>query len=276
MLAKVLSRTLWHVYDALGSLLIANLLWFALSLPWWSLVVLLSLPFDELASALIGVAAVPVAFLNPASSALGEMAQRLAETGSTDLRTFWRGLRHHLFRSVLLMSVGVLMTMMLAASAAFYGGGVFSALGTYGNLLAAGFTVWAMVFVGAMSSYWVPVAVGIDGKSPRVWFTLKRSAFLTLDSPLFALCLLAATIISAAFWTVTVLGVFTIGMSFIRVLHAEARHVLREKHETANRLTARSASPPTRSQVMDALRESWRSQPKRGLRELLKPWEPSD
>jgi len=213
-----------------------------------------------------------VAFLNPASYALGEMAQRLAETGETNLATFWRGLRQHAPRSLLMMSVGALAETMLGVSLLFYGSATLSALGVVGNYAATGWTLWVALFLGAMGVYWVPIGVGLRGTSPRVGETLKRSALLVLEAPGLAAGVLFLTVFATLFWAATGIGVFVFWMSFVRVLHAEARHVLRERSDARERLRQRG-EPPTPQALRAELLRMWANQPKRRLRELLRPWD---
>ena len=272
MLRRALILTLWDTYDALGRLLIGNLLWFALSLPWWGGIWLLSRVIAPPASTLLLLTALPVAYLNPGGAGLAEMAQRLAETRDTDVATFWLGVRRHFWRSMLLTSIGAFSILTLGASLLFYGGGVLNVLGTYVNLFAVGATLWALVIIAGMGCYWMPVAVGIEGTEPRVGFILRRSALLTLDNPLFTLGVLLSTAVCSVFWVGTVIGVPALGMSFIRIFHARARIVLREKYEVLNELKSRGASV-TRASIRIALRKRWAKTPKRGLRELIKPWE---
>ena len=146
MLRRALSRSLWSLYDSLGTLILANLLWFLLTLPFLLLTLLASLPLFgavPLAAYLAGAAAV---FHNPAGLALAETAQGLAEGGDASLRDFWRGLRAHFWRGTLLMAAAALIAAALCASFLFYAGQVWGALGVYGNMVAAGLTVWACAF----------------------------------------------------------------------------------------------------------------------------------
>lgn len=272
MWLRVLSRSLWHFYDALGSLLVANLLWTLVTIPLCGGVVIFSRLFEAPLSVVLLGGIGPVAFLNPTSLALGEMTQRLAEIGETNLRTFWWGLRRHLLRGMVLMSVGVLVTLVLGINLVFYGNALFTPLGKIGNTVATGIIFWALLGTGGMSLYWVPVAVGMRGKSPRVGFTLWRSALLTLQSPGLTAAMLLTTVVATLFWTGTVLGMLTCGMSFVRVLHAETHQVLREQQEVLERLR-QAGETPTRRALREELRRLWATQPKRRLRELFRPWE---
>ena len=271
-LRRALSRSLWSLYDSLGMLILANLLWFLLTLPFLLLVVLVSMPlFGEvpLAVYLAGAAAI---FHNPAGLALAETAQRLAETDGASLGDFWRGLRVHFFRGMLLMTAAALISVALCASFLFYAGRVWSGLGLVGNMLAAGLTVWAFAFFAASACYWSPVAVRVEGDSPRVLFTLKRAALLTLESPLFTFGAACVTLIMAVFWLATVVGVPLMGMSCIRLFHAHARLTLHERREAAEAVSARGEAV-TRRAVMEELRRKWAEEPKRRLRDLAKPWD---
>jgi hypothetical protein len=272
LLTQVVSRSLWHFYDALGRLLVANLIWSAVTTPLSVAVVFFSRLFDAPLSTVVLASVLPVVFLNPTSLALGEMTHRLAETGDTDLRTFASGLRQHAVRGVLLMSVGALITTVLGVSLLFYGNATFTPLGQTLNAAATGVTIWAILLVAGMSVYWVPVAVGLPGRSPRLGFTFKRSALLTLEAPGLTAGVLLLTVAATLFWVGTVLGAFAFWMGFVRVLHAETHQILRERQDAAARLRNRG-TPPTRLAVRAELKRVWDEQPKRRLRELLRPWD---
>lgn len=272
MWTRVLSRSLWHFYDALGGLLVANLLWAAATIPLGWGVVMFSRLFEAPLSIVLLGGVLPVAFLNPTSLALGEMTQRLAETGETDLRTFWWGLRRHAFRGMALTGVGVLATLVLGINLVFYGNAIFTPLGKGGNTAATGVILWALLWTGGMSLYWVPVAVEAQGKSPRVGFTLWRSALWTLQVPGLTAAMLLTTVIATLFWTGTGVGMLTCGMSFVRVLHAETFQVLRERQEALERLR-HAGKTPSRKALREELHRLWATQSKRRLRELLRPWE---
>ena len=272
MLRRAVSRALWDLYDSLGLLIFANLLWFGLTVPFLLLMFLLCMPLMEavpLAAYAAGAAAV---FHNPAGLALAEAAQRLSETGSASLRDFWRGLRLHFFRGMLLMLTASLVSAGLTAAVLFYAGEVWGALGRVGNMLAAGLAVWAFAFFAASSCYWAPVSVGVEGGSPRVLFVLKRSAVLALESPLFTFGAACVTLLMAVFWTATVAGLPLMGMSCVRLLHARFRMALRERRDAAEAVLSRGERLSRRA-VTEELRRLWAQTPKRRLRDLARPWD---
>ena len=162
--------------------------------------------------------------------------------------------------------------MVLGASVVFYGGGVLALLGRWGNVTLAGFSVWVAVILAGMGCYWMPIAVGVPGKSPRIGFILKRAALLTLDNPGFTLGVLLTTVVATLFWAATGLGLLVLWMSFISVFHAEARRTLRERYDIAERLAAKG-DPVSRRDVTRALRKRWAREPRRHLRELFRPWD---
>lgn len=272
MIRRLVSRTLWHSYDCLGRLLAANLIWFAGTVPLCAGVVFFSRLFSPPLSTVVLASLLSVVFLNPLGFALGEMAQRLAETGGTDLATFWNGLRQYVVRGLLSMSVHALATTTLGLSLLFYGSGTFAWLGAIGNYAATGLTIWVALFVAAISCYWVPIGVGLPGRSPRLAFMLKRSALSALEAPGFSAGLLLLTVASSLFWVGTMLGGIAFWMSFERVLHAEARQLLRERRDAVERLRARG-EPPTRQAIRAELERVWANRPKRRLKELIRPWD---
>ncbi len=272
MLKRALLRSFWSAYDSLGVLVLGNVLWIALTLPMLGLLFLAGSPLFRAWPYVFYLCAVPVVFLGPPSAGLAAMARRLAETGETSLEVFWTGVRHRLYRALFLMTVGVLATMIFSASFLFYGSGVVESLGRLGNMTAAGLSLWSIVILAGMTCYWLPVADAVPGRQLRLWSVIRRGALLTLDNPGHTLGLLILTVIMAAFWCATGLGVAVIGLSAIHVFHAHALRVLHERYTMASALAGRGLQA-TRRTVRDALAEEWAAEPKRSLRELVRPWD---
>jgi hypothetical protein len=76
----------------------------------------------------------------------------------------------------------------------------------------------------------------------------------------------------SVFWAGTAVGLAVIGVSAIRVFHAHARRVLHERYEIAGALAGRGR-PSDRRSVRAALLEEWAREPRRTLRELIRPWD---
>lgn len=272
MLTRALSRSFWSTYDSLGTLVIGNVLWLALTAPFIGLLFLAGLPIYRTMPYVFYLCAPAVLFLSPASAGLAEMASRLIDTGDTTVATFWAGVRQHFFRALFLMSGAVLATMILSGSFLFYSRGVVESLGRVGNMTAAGLALWALVILAGTTCYWMPVAVGVRGRKPQLWLVVRRSALLTLDNPAYTLGVLAVTVVMSVFWAGTALGLAVIGVSAIRVFHAHARRALHERYEVASALAGRGR-PADRQSVRKAMLEQWAAEPSRSLRELIRPWD---
>jgi len=272
VLKRALAQSFWSSYDCLGVLVLGNLLWVALTVPLLALLFFAGSPLYRAWPYVFYLCAVPVVFVGPPSAGLAAMARQLAETGETSLGVFWTGVRHRLFRALFLMVGAVLATMTFSASFLFYAGGVVDSLGRLGNMTAAGLSLWSIVILAGMACYWLPVADAIPGRQLKLWSVVRRGALLTLDNPGHTLGLLILTAIMVVFWCGTGLGIAVIGASAIHVFHAHALRVLQERYTTASDLTGRGR-PATRRAVREALAEQWASEPKRSLRELMRPWD---
>jgi hypothetical protein len=272
VLKRALVRSFWSAYDSLGVLVLGNLLWIVLTAPLLALLFFAGSPLYRAWPYVFYLCAIPVVFLGPPSAGLAAMARRLVDTGETSLSVFWTAVKHRLVRSVFLMTGAVLTTMIFSASFLFYARGVVDSLGRLGNMTAAGLSLWSIVILAGMTCYWLPVADAMPGRQLRLWSVIRRGALLTLDNPGHTLGLLILTVVMVAFWCGTGLGVAVIGASAIHVFHAHALRVLQERYTMASDLKGRGR-PATRRAVREALAEEWAAEPRRSLRELMRPWD---
>lgn len=272
MLRKLFVRTFWTVYDHLGLLLLASLGWTALSWPWWGGVLLLARALRPPLSELTLLALIPVTALNPASLGLAALARELVRTGEATAGLFWTGLRRHLFRSLWLMAFGALVALILGSSWAVYSAERLPLVGRWGNRIAAGLTVWVVLFALLAGSYWSPLAADLSGRRIGLKTVLYRSALLTLDNPGFTLGVALLCWASWAFWAATGLGLFVLAAGWSAVLQRHARDLLGEKYEVVETLR-QEGRPISRAAVRAALQERWRQEPQRSWRELIRPWD---
>jgi len=185
MVGRTLKMAFWVVYDHLGKLLVANLLcmaallapasgaYAALTAPHLAVQLLLGVPLAALA--LFGV--VPAATVG-----LAHLAKQLLDTRDGALTDVLDGVRAYGRRAAGLGLLYVAALGCLGTSGWFYPRMLRESAPWLGFGLSA-LALWAAAFITLMALMAVPALVQ---KKEGVWPTVKLSAALVLDNPLFA------------------------------------------------------------------------------------------
>lgn len=200
-------RFFWTAYDHLGGLVLLNLLWDLLSLPWIlagaGLVGLgLSMRADPAAPGvgICVVAAGELVFFAPPSVLLFLAGARWARGEEIETRVLCRELPRYALRAQALGLVVAAVTVILLVNAAFY----LRWQGWVGLGL-AGLMVWLLVVVGLTAPYIFPVLVTQDR---GVRQTLRHSFLMALDNLALSAGLLASTLVAVAVGVGSGIGLF--------------------------------------------------------------------
>ena len=151
ILGPAFRRFVWHAYDNLGRLVLANLLWLVLCLP---------------------VVTAPAA-----TAGLFLMARRIANGEPASVRDVLTGFRAHFLPSLKVGSMTLLVILLLWVNIDFY-----SHLGGWATLpgmLLAAAMIWAAAFLALMHVHIHPLIAGGDAGLRTI---VRKSALLALDN----------------------------------------------------------------------------------------------
>ncbi|MBT4499364.1 MAG: hypothetical protein HOC74_16670 [Gemmatimonadetes bacterium] len=242
----MLRRFLWVAYDHLGGLVLFNLVWTGLSLPWLLLGALLLGAGSEMGGGR-GLAAVLMALelvlVSPPTLLLFLAARRWVreeEVGFGQLLAEWR---RFAWRAQALGILTIGATCALVVNVFFY-----HQFASWVGLALSGLMLWFLLGVALIGLYLFPVLIAQEGS---VWQTIRQSFLLVIDNVRLSLGLLLGTGFSFGIGVVSGLGLFC-GMLTALVLFV---------------------SIGFRSLLPKYTGESLPEGPRRSWRELIRPWE---
>jgi len=273
MLSRALKMAFWVVYDHLGKLMLANVIWFVLC------VVPLSVSLAALLTgepAMIRTLGLPLLFvscalLGPvATVGLAHMVNELIDKRDGSLADMFRGMRAYWRPAVGVGFIGFLAAVCLPVSAAFYITRIESLWLEYAI---SAFALWGMVFLGLVGMFVFPALVQKKGGALD---SIKTAALLVLDNPVLSLGL-AIQLVLWGVVSVPPIVLVLLTASVAVTLVSSAYEMLSRKYE-AIRLSqdpnATSARPIHVTYQNGKLK--WDDEKdeylNRGLRDMLFPW----
>ena len=279
MLSRTLKMTLWVMYDHLGKLVLINVLWvMALSVP-GTLALVAFLSGDMPLALYVGV---PVLYLMcgviiPVSFAgIAHLTKILIETRDGSIRDFFAGMRLYGLRATGLSLVYGIVMACLVVSMWFYSVKLHDTVPWLGYGLSA-IALWVLVFVWLSAMYAIPALVQKKG---GVWATLKLSAVLVLDNPMFSVALALQFVVLASFSLVPFV-LFLISASLAMVMATSAYEMLARRYALVEAATVEAKAagiPLTRNMILSKARaasdeeEAQDEYLNRGFRDFLFPW----
>jgi len=189
MLARTLKMTFWVAYDHLGKLILASTVCSAtlggvLCLAYAAIVADWGAPGVVIA---LGLLVLTAGGLAPALAAgLAHLAKTLVDERDGAFGDFLGGCRLYWPRAAALGALQLLVFLLLATSVWFYASMVGRSVPWLGYAI-SGFALWCLLFACATALLLMPSLVQ---KKDGVLATLKLSALLVLDNPLFCLGLM--------------------------------------------------------------------------------------
>jgi uncharacterized membrane protein YesL len=210
------------MYDHIGLLVLANLLWVALCLP---------------------------VVTAPASTAgLFTLARRVARGEDVSLKDFFRGFRERFFPAFKLGVVDLGALLILWINIDFYShlrGGA-----TIPGMVLAAAMIWVAAFYWLMHAHLVPLLVGGESSLRQL---LRKSALLTLDNLAFTIGITVQAVSLSVLCLITGAGLVLLNGSAVAVLlTAGHEEVLRRYHPT-------DEEPPRETRTWRDLWRPWES-----------------
>ena len=225
LLAPTFKRAFWHVYDHLGTLIGANLLWLVLC---------------------AGVVTAPAA-----TAGLFHLARRIAADEDARIRDFWAGFRHDFLPSLAVGAFTAGLAALLWFNIYFYGalGGGFAFVGA----ALATLLVWAAVLLVLMHVHIHPLLASGDRSLASIF---RKSLLLTLDNPAFTVSVSLTALGLTALCVVSAAGLVLISGSLAAVLLSTAHRELMKKYLP----DSPEAAEPDETRTWRDLWRPWESQ----------------
>jgi uncharacterized membrane protein YesL len=288
MLGRTLKMTFWVMYDHLGKLVLANLVWAAaVTLPgsfaYAALAPLLagfarqSVSPESVAPAVwvgLPLAVITLGIVLPVVSVgLAEMARELIDTRDGSLKTMFSGMRRYGLRAVGLGLAYLFLGTAMATSVWFYPTHLTGSAKWLGILLGA-VAGWALLFLLLTALLSLPALVQKKGGA---WTTAKLAALLVFDNTFFVLALGIALVVWTFALAVPPMLFFFYGAVAV-VMVCSAYELLARKYAAValDPKTAQARGHMTRLSVeADASRiltDAEDDYLNRGVRDALFPW----
>ena len=185
-MAALLPRPGWAIYDHLGGLVLVNLLWSGLSLPWFALgglVLTLSWGGSGPLAAAVHVAgaivALEIVLIAPPGVVFFVAGARWAKGESVNWQALWTEFTSCFLRAQLLGLLCVGLSVILWINLFFY-----QQLGGWLGLVLGGVMIWMLLALFLVVPYGLPLLVTQKGS---LWQTVRQSAFMALDNVTFSL-----------------------------------------------------------------------------------------
>ena len=227
-------RVLWHallsLYDETVTLVTANLLWVGLTLPVYLLLVVLGVPFADLAGTdslagwlLVGLALLLVLLPTPAGVGLGAVARQAAGPDAPRTRLFWDALRARWRLGLACFGVSLVLTAAILFNIGFY------LTHTDGWLrLAAILWLYGLAFWLALHVYLMPLVHHLQ--QPRLLDLYRRAALITLGHPGQSL-LLVLVLLGIGLASIVVLPAYVlVAPAYVALAQAHALREVRRRH----------------------------------------------
>jgi hypothetical protein len=192
-------RFFWLLYDHIGLIILANLLWLVLSL---------------------GVVTAPAA-----TAGLAVLAARIAAGENASLRDLLRGFREHFVPSLKVGLFDALVILVLWVNVDFYSH--LSGRAALPGFLLAGLLVWGAAFWLLIHVHVYPLMIDGERGLRRL---LRTSALLTLDNLSFTIGLALQSLMLVTLCVLTGVGLIVLLTSMLTLLHAAGHRELLRKY----------------------------------------------
>ena len=239
-------RFLWLFYDHLGGVVLCNLLWSLINIPYVFLaysILQTGLSAGTLSSVGGVIVALIAAFFSPPSLIVYWVGASWVRRREVHLKEAWFLLKAQFIRAQILQLILVVASVALILNAAFY----VNFTGLFGLFLAA-LMGWLIVATGLVGLYCLPLLVTQD---TSVWQTLRQSLLLAVTHPRFSLKGGIVFLLFLALGAVSGIGFFCgLFVAWSLWFNTYLRGVL-----------------------MEYTGESWGEEEERSFREIIRPWE---
>jgi len=264
----------WVSYDHLGKLILANLVWALTFLVPAMFGITAFMSREPALIVLIGVPALLLVFgviMPVTTSGLAYLVKELIDTRDGSFGDMFRGMQLYGRRAIGLGFFYLFAVSCLTSSVWFYAAKLHDTAPWLGYMLSA-LALWCLVFVGLMGMLVMPALVQ---KKAGVFATLKLTAALVLDNPMFSLGLAVQFVVVASLSMIVPVLVLFSG-SFAVVLASSAYEMLARKYAATQETpeTPGKATHPIRPTSRQAahIEDEQDDYLNRGFRDFMFPW----
>jgi len=252
-----LRKTFWNTFDHLGTCVLLNLAWFALTLPWFIGAFfafrVLSVWLGAVGFVTALLASVVAVWLSPPSLAVLAISAKWAEYRSPDRTDMLRMLAARLWNGFWLSVAGFAVVVVLGVNSAFYLR--LEHMPRWIGLILGGIMLWAQVALLMVAFHLALNQARHQTATARQ--SLRQAAFLVLQFPLQTVALGGACFVLAGAFAITQVGLPLAAMTIPSVLAATG------ERELLKRLAEPGSGDTEHSHLEEV----------RTLRDLIRPWD---
>ena len=261
LLSQVYKKTFWNTYDHIGTVILTNLLWFAI----FPLPTFLCFRYVPLGIAHRVVLTIVVGLMTNAfaMSGLFGITSRIANYEDSSIRHFLAHGRRLYWRIFALSLIYATAVAILVVGIRFYLG--WKALGGLPGFALAGWQVTILAFVLLTQAYVMPLATLRDH---GVWQTMKWSAILTILKPGYTVLVFLQAVAIFVLVSLTGIGIAVLALALVAIFLNTATRELWHQIEAH----WKPGRKPTSWREIFRERERGEEE-SRSLKDLLHPWD---
>jgi uncharacterized membrane protein YesL len=255
VISEVLKQFAWSFYDNLGGLIVVNVVWALVCLPWLGGAVLIVAwggdvggEWSAAIAATSALLAVEFVIFSPPSVLLFLAGRRWARGEVADIRDLLKRLPGFFARAQLLGLTVMGGSLLLLVNAVFYS----HRLGGWSGTILSGAMIWFLVALLVSSMYLFPTLISRSDQRQGVGAALRHSLLVAIDNIGLSLGLFTLGVAGMALAVVTGVGVLCGGVAAVALLVSVGFHRILRQYGLAD---PTEASSP----------RSWR--------DLLRPWQ---
>jgi hypothetical protein len=180
---RAVGSALAQTFTHFSSMLLANLLAMALSIPLILLIGIAAFGTRSLSLIPIGVALLIGVLPNPCAAGVQVIAHQLANDDQLTFKGHWSGLRQYAGLAASAWAVSLAVSAIILANAAFYAYSIGHATGLLHTLSIPLFLIWSLLFLGLVSIHLFVYPLLIEQEVKSIWLVYRNASLMALARP---------------------------------------------------------------------------------------------
>lgn len=276
---RILYSYFWDVYDNIGFVFILTFLWFVLSIPWFVISFpllsygLYSVKINLFISVFFFLMSLLLVYINPVTVALNDVLYLVKKKQEVKIKDFFVSLKRNFLKGMLLFLINVLVSVIFISNIYFYMNLKGKAM--YFGIIMSGIYIWVLFFYVAVNLILFPFFVKFKNTGlKQIYF---KSFLIMLDNVwiiVVSAFYLFSVIFGCLFFCSMIINVLTGNISIMKTVLQSMSILLFFIFVLSGFWSMFSIS------LFDEIikkyfpeKEDEPGETKRGLRELIKPWE---